>query len=189
MMNSSDFFASVSAQMEPIFSRLAELGETFSQPIRAKVLLVFNHLISQEPEAVERLRVYAGRRVMLESPMGQWPLTITPAGLFEETPKDEVQADSGKADLHLKMQTPSPMDFGNMLFKGQRPPVAIDGDADLAATFAWLVDHLRWDYAEDLSRIVGDVPTQIAMDQFKQVVSMFRGFLEAFSKRTGGKSE
>ena len=163
MMNSSDFFASVSAQMEPIFSRLAELGETFSQPIRANV--------------------------MLESPMGQWPLTITPAGLFEETPKDDVQADAGKADLHLKMQTPSPMDFGNMLFKGQRPPVVIDGDADLAATFAWLVDHLRWDYAEDLSRIVGDVPTQIAMDQFKQVVSMFRGFLEAFSKRTGGKSE
>jgi len=28
----------------------------------------------------------------------------------------------------------------------------------LAAEINWLVDHVRWDIEEDLSRIVGDVP-------------------------------
>lgn len=184
-MSSSDFFSSVAAKVEPLVSSFTKLGEGFSQPMRDKLLLVFNHVVAQEPQAMERLRVYTGRTIMFETPLGHWPLCITPAGLFEATPS-VVEGDEVKpADLRLKMRAPDPAELGNMLFKAQRPPVVIEGDADLAAAFAWLVDNLRWDYAEDLSRIIGDTPTQFALDQLKAMVGFFRGFLDAVSQRAG----
>lgn len=37
-----------------------------------------------------------------------------------------------------------------------KPAVSIEGDVQLAAEVAWLVDNLRWDVEEDLSRLIGD---------------------------------
>jgi ubiquinone biosynthesis protein UbiJ len=36
--------------------------------------------------------------------------------------------------------------------------VRIEGDVQLAAEVNWLVDHVRWDMEEDLSRLMGDAP-------------------------------
>lgn len=191
-MSQTDFFSSFSTQMEPLLQQFTKVGEMLSQPMRSQLLLVFNHVIAQEPEAMARLKVYAGRRMMLEGPMGKWLLAITPAGLFEEAAAPtlgqgaEAEMTEIQADLHLKMKMPTPADVGNMLLKGQKPPVDIDGDADLAAVFAWIVENVRWDYAEDLSRIVGDAPAQFAVDQLHNMVALFRRFLDAFAKRAPG---
>jgi hypothetical protein len=42
--------------------------------------------------------------------------------------------------------------------------VRIAGDVQLAAEVQWLVDHVRWDLEEDLSRVIGDAPAH-AMGQ------------------------
>ena len=42
--------------------------------------------------------------------------------------------------------------------RGERPAVRVEGDVQLAADVNWLVDHLRWDIEEDLSRVIGDAP-------------------------------
>ena len=36
----------------------------------------------------------------------------------------------------------------------------IEGDTALAADFAKVLQHMRWDYADDLSRVVGDIPAE-----------------------------
>jgi hypothetical protein len=36
--------------------------------------------------------------------------------------------------------------------------VRIEGDVQFAAEVNWLVDHVRWDAEEDLSRLIGDAP-------------------------------
>jgi ubiquinone biosynthesis protein UbiJ len=38
--------------------------------------------------------------------------------------------------------------------------IGIEGNADLAGTVQYLVRHLRWDLAEDLSKVFGDVLAQ-----------------------------
>jgi ubiquinone biosynthesis protein UbiJ len=43
---------------------------------------------------------------------------------------------------------------------GQRPPVAVVGDATLATDVSWLMDNLRWDVQDDLARFIGDAPAQ-----------------------------
>jgi ubiquinone biosynthesis protein UbiJ len=42
--------------------------------------------------------------------------------------------------------------------RGDRPPVRIEGDVQLAADVNWLVDNVRWDLEDDLARVIGDAP-------------------------------
>ena len=59
---------------------------------------------------------------------------------------------------HLAQQSTevSPLALAQTLLAGGKPPVEIQGDVQLAAEVAWLVDNLRWDLEEDLSRLLGD---------------------------------
>ena len=61
--------------------------------------------------------------------------------------------------------------------RGDKPAVRIEGDVQLAAEVNWLVDHVRWDLEEDLSRIMGDVPAHAAAEAFRRVAQALRGFV------------
>jgi ubiquinone biosynthesis protein UbiJ len=50
----------------------------------------------------------------------------------------------------------SPLNLLQGLRTGQKPSMRVEGDVMLAAELNWLVDHVRWDAEEDLSRLVGD---------------------------------
>lgn len=45
-----------------------------------------------------------------------------------------------------------------------RQQIRIEGDTHLAADFAKVIQHMRWDAAEDVSRIIGDIPAQKISD-------------------------
>lgn len=185
-MTSPDFLSGMADKTKPLVSLMTEIIHGISQPIRAQMLLVINHVVAQEPEATKRLKVYAGRKVALDHVFGIWPLTITPAGLFEDafqTVDASNTSEMQDIDLRIKIKASDFMMVINLLLKGQRPPVEIEGDADLAAVFAWLGENLRWDYEEDLSRIVGDAPAHIATEQLQAVVGMFKGVLESVSRQ------
>lgn len=185
-MKQADFFSKISSQSNTVFTQLTQ---EFAKPVRDKALLVLNHVVAQEPQAQERLQVYAGRKVMLDTPAGGWLLLITPAGLFEafgsadESIDGAEQSVSPAADLYLRVKNKNPLTLMKFAFKGEHPPVTIEGDADLAAVFAWLVDNLRWDYAEDLASVIGDTPAQLALDQVGGIVHFVKGLLAPFSQK------
>jgi ubiquinone biosynthesis protein UbiJ len=52
--------------------------------------------------------------------------------------------------------------------------VKITGDADLAQLIGRLAGQLRWEYEEDLSRIIGDAPANFAVRQGKKFFSATR---------------
>jgi ubiquinone biosynthesis protein UbiJ len=52
----------------------------------------------------------------------------------------------------------SPVALARTVLAGDKPGVDIQGDVQLAAEVAWLVDNVRWDPEEDLARFVGDAP-------------------------------
>jgi ubiquinone biosynthesis protein UbiJ len=55
--------------------------------------------------------------------------------------------------------------------------VRIAGDVQLAAEVQWLVDHVRWDLEEDLSRIIGDAPAHTAGQVVRRMADGVRQFV------------
>jgi ubiquinone biosynthesis protein UbiJ len=118
--------------------------------IQHRLVLLLNHVLMQEPEAMDRLRRQSGR--VLE---GRWRLfTIrlraTPAGLLDLAPAEAAP------DLTLTLTDDNPLAVAQALLQGRKPAVRIAGDVQFAAEVNWLVDHVRWDLEEDLARLVGD---------------------------------
>ena len=71
---------------------------------------------------------------------------------------------------------------------GDKPSVRIEGDVQLAAEVNWLIDHVRWDVEEDLSRIIGDAPAHMMAQNAKKVVEALRIFvLNKMPMRSGTK--
>ena len=52
----------------------------------------------------------------------------------------------------------------------------IAGDVQLAAEVQWLVDNVRWDLEEDLSRLVGDAPAHAAGQATRSMAEALRRF-------------
>ena len=58
----------------------------------------------------------------------------------------------------------------------------IEGDVQLAAEVNWLVDHVRWDLEEDLSRVVGDTAAHTVGNVARSAANTLRQFI---GKRPG----
>ena len=117
-----------------------------------RIVVLINHVLMQEPEAMVRLVRQKGRVILAQWRQFTFTVVITPAGLLD------LCAPQATPDLTLVMTEESPLALAQTLMQGQKPPVRIEGDVQLAAEVNWLADHVRWDLEEDLSRIIGDVP-------------------------------
>jgi len=136
-----------------------------------RAVLLINHVLMQEPEACQRLRRVAGQRVQVRWRQFCLQVVFTPAGLVDMG--DPSQA----AHLVLQVAEPSPWALAQSLANGQKPPVHIEGDVQLAAEINWLIDHVRWDLEEDLSRLIGDAPAHALMQGVRQLSQALRQWL------------
>ena len=118
--------------------------------LQNRLVLFLNHVLMQEPAATERLRRQTGKPLRVQ--WGDIHLTLapTPAGLLERC------APGTRPDLTVTLTQTSPVSLAQSVLAGEKPGVDIQGDVLLAAEVAWLVDNVRWDVEEDLSRVVGD---------------------------------
>lgn len=55
--------------------------------------------------------------------------------------------------------------------------IKIDGDTHLAAEIGKILQHMRWDFEEDLSKVIGDIPAN-------QAVSLSRKLLKSTKKQS-----
>lgn len=136
---------------------LGKLGGQLKAPtwlideLQHRLVLFLNHVLMQEPEAQARLARQKGRVVRLQWRDFAMQLAATPAGLCELAP-------AATPDLLLTVTDSSPLDLAKSAVRGEKPGVRIEGDVQFAAEVNWLVDHVRWDAEEDLSRFIGDAP-------------------------------
>jgi ubiquinone biosynthesis protein UbiJ len=117
----------------------------------------FNHVLHQNAWATERLRAFAGRRVKLSLLPFEASFIIAESGDFLPAPE-------GAAAEAAIILTPT----AALRLLADRPPeqlVKVEGDSDLATEIGKVLRQLQWEYEEDLSRIVGDIPAH-------QLVSM-----------------
>ena len=120
-----------------------------------RIVLLLNHILIQEKEATSRLARQKGRVVLMQWRFFAMKLIATPAGLLD------LADPAVLPDLTLVVTQDSPIAIAQALLRGDKPGVRIEGDVQLAAEVNWLVDHIRWDIEEDMSRIIGDVPAHM----------------------------
>lgn len=117
-----------------------------------RIVLLLNHVLQQEPQAMERLVRQKGRVVLMQWQHFTFKVQATPAGLLD------LAAADAKADLTVVLVDESPFAMAKAWVQGSKPQVRIAGDVQLAAELNWLADHVRWDLEEDLARVLGDAP-------------------------------
>lgn len=138
-----------------------------------RIVLLLNHVLQQEPAAMERLVRQKGNVVRIQWQQVQLNLMATPAGLLD-------LAGPGQApDLTLVMTQESPFAIAQTLMQGEKPAVRVEGDVQLAAEVNWLADHVRWDAEEDLSRIVGDAPAHMMVQGAQAMAKALRQFVQS----------
>ncbi|MCF8211155.1 MAG: hypothetical protein K9K38_17395 [Rhodoferax sp.] len=136
-----------------------------------RTVLLLNHVVMQEPQAMERLVRQKGQVILAQWRDFTFKLVITPAGLFDLATTDVP------ADLTLEVTEASPFAIAQTLMKGEKPAVKIAGDVQLAADVNWLADHLRWDIEEDLARFLGDVPAHGLVQATQTILAALRQFV------------
>lgn len=136
-----------------------------------RLILLLNHILMQEPQAMERLKRQQGRTVLAKWREFAFPVAITPAGLFD------LGGPDAQPDLTFTVTEQSPLQIAQTLMQREKPPVHIAGDVQLAAEINWLVDHVRWDVEEDLSRLMGDVPAHTLMQSARAMAEALVGFV------------
>ena len=148
------------------------------QELQQRLVLFLNHVLMNEPAARERLRRVSGRSVQVCWRDQQLHGRFTPAGLLELCDA----ADSG-ADLVLRVSQDSPLELARLALQGEKPPVRIEGDVQLAAEVNWLIDHVRWEPEEDLARLIGDAPAHTVVQTAQRLAQALRAFVQQRAAR------
>ena len=133
-----------------------------------RVVLLLNHILQQEPAATDRLRRQQGKRMQVQWGAFELVLQATPAGLLS------LCADGVTPDLRLQVTQTSPFELAQTLMQGDKPKIDIQGDVQLAAEVGWLVDNVRWDLEEDLSRLIGDAPAHTLMKGVSSIAAALK---------------
>ena len=161
------------------------LAENFQPPawaiseVQRRMVLLLNHVLLQEKEAMTRLARQKGRVVLVQWRVFFIRFLITPAGLLDLATSEAVP------DLSLSVTDESPFAVTRAVLQGDKPAVRIVGDVQLAAEVNWLVDHVRWDIEEDLSRLLGDAPAHAVGQIGQRLVLALRQFVGSSTAASG----
>lgn len=112
---------------------------------------LLNHLINQNEWARAQLQPFSGQSVRFVVPPASMTLTVL---------EDGGLAAAGEAAL-VAAKVSMPLPAVMRLLSGDanaQTLVTIDGDTELAAVMSRVLRNMSWEYEEDLSRLIGDVP-------------------------------
>ena len=155
---------------------------TSARPITsAAICHGINHVLAGETWASAELAKHAGKAIALEMPFGRFAVQITNSGLLEAVRHaDRTEISDGEAAPPIRtalVLTISSQALSTLLTssgpirENAFKSVTIAGDADLAQLLGRLAGQLRWEYEEDLSKLIGDAPAHFAVAQGKKIAS------------------
>jgi ubiquinone biosynthesis accessory factor UbiJ len=109
-----------------------------------------NHLLRGAPWALEKLAGHSGKTV--EAKFGPIPLR------FAIQPDGELRVAGSDQEPDVTIDIPPALVMRAMTQgRAALNAAVIVGDTALAQTLAYVAQNLRWDYEEDLSKVVGDI--------------------------------
>jgi ubiquinone biosynthesis protein UbiJ len=118
------------------------------KPILTRLL---NHLVNQNSWAKEQLLSFGGKTVRFNIPPMSATLTVLEDGGLS------MAGESSSADASVSI--PLPVAIRLLANDDSAATLAtLEGDTELAAALAKVVRGMTWEYEEDLSRVIGDIP-------------------------------
>lgn len=139
-------------------------------------ILALNHLLEAEAWARDKLKPYAAQCVEFRSPpLPALSLEILDTGLLRRAAEDAVPnlvVTIGPGAL------PAMLRGEDALLR----EIGVEGNADLAGTVQYLFRHLRWDVAEDLSKVFGDVVAERMVREGKRFAAWNLGAAEKLAQ-------
>lgn len=120
--------------------------------IKPLLTSLLNHLVNQNSWARKQLQPFAGRAVCFNVPPLSAVITVLEDGglaMAGETAEPEATV---TIPLPVALRLLANDEAANTL-------VTLEGDTELAAALARVLRHMHWDYEEDLSQLIGDIPT------------------------------
>ena len=133
---------------------------------KTALVRAINHVLKHEEWALRDLKSHQGKVIELILPIGsmQWQIQddclMTLLSDVHPHPDLVLELD---ADGFSALSTPQ----GSIKDRAMRA-VKITGDAQLAQLIAKLSNQLRWEYEEDLAKIIGDAPAHFICSQAKR---------------------
>ena len=118
----------------------------------AAALSVLNRMLAREAWARERLAPFAGRVARFEAPPFALAFRITEGGVFADAERAEPTVTVG-ADLAA---LPRALGDPQAVLRN----VSLKGDADFAQSLGFVLQNLRPEPEEELSRFIGDAAAQ-----------------------------
>lgn len=136
----------------------------------AASLSVLNRMLARETWARERLARFAGRTARFEAPPFALALKIAEGGVFAdaEGAEPEVTVGMDLASLPLALADP----------QATLRNVSLKGDADFAQELAFVLQNLRPEPEEELSRFIGDAAARRAVGLLRLSASHWRQLAE-----------
>ena len=114
---------------------------------------------------------HAGKVILLKLPVGNLYFELTPKGSLASL----ADFDTPSLELDVSAEVISALTGGSGGLREQAmKSVKITGDADLAQLLGRLAGQIRWEYEEDLARLIGDAPANFAVRQGKKWISAGR---------------
>ena len=154
--------------------------EWLEQEAHNRVVLLINHVLMQEVEAMKRLARHAGKTIRLHVAPIEAVVRITPPGLLELT-----KAGDKAPDLGIELKSAAWSQAAQAVMRGEQPDVHIFGDVMLAAEIGWLREHVRWEVEEDLARVLGDAPATAITRLAKRLLDGLRRFVGVGARAAG----
>jgi ubiquinone biosynthesis protein UbiJ len=150
--------------------------------VQRRVVLLLNHVLMQESEAMARLARQKGQVMLVQWRTFNFKLLATPAGLLD------LAEPAAVPDLVMTVTDESPLMLAQAALRGDKPAVRIEGNVQLAAEVNWLTEHVRWDLEEDLARVMGDVPAHTLSQIAQTLTGSLRQFMTKAAAFVPGKS-
>ncbi len=131
-----------------------------------------NHLLAREPWARDRLRHHIGASARLAMSAIDLRLRVGDDGYLAAAEANFP------CDVSISVPPAALADFAGGGQAAVMRHVKMEGDAEFANTVSYLAQHLRWEVAEDLSKIIGDAGAHRVTETGRAAV--------AGARRTGG---
>ena len=184
----------------PIPSFLYSLANQGRSAVVSRMVLLINHVLSSEPVATERLLPHAGARIQVQldgwptflPPWSQVEFGITPAGLLEWfDPLQPSSSEPRPPTLRIAVDVSRPQSMVSSMLAGQKPVVELTGSAALATDINWVLENVRWDLQDDLSRWLGPVAAREITRVGSRAATLLRAALSQvirpFAKATASR--
>lgn len=121
--------------------------------LKPAVTRFLQHLCAQNTWARPHLLPHAGKTIRFDFVLAKANLTILEDG--------SLGMAGGTAAPEASIHAPPSLMLRILANdEAAKKELRIEGDTALAADFAKVLQHMRWDFADDLSKLVGDIPAE-----------------------------